>query len=81
MEFQDRQDFSVIETNQIIVKKQKNAVLLGTLQDAILLCSPSEVDMDRKINLESVPLCLEIQKELDKLCEEYKISSPYTKVA
>ena len=47
--YQDRQDISVIETNQIIVANENDA-LLFTLWDAKLVCSPAEIEIHRKIN-------------------------------
>ena len=40
--------------------------------DAKLVCSPTNTDTYRKINLGSTPLCLETEKILDELCNEYK---------
>ena len=47
-------------------------MVLCTQQDTKHVCSPAEVDIHRKINLESIPLCPEIMKALDKLCGQYK---------
>ena len=52
--------------------EKKNNVLTCIPQDVKHVCFPVKLDPHRNINLETAPLCTEIQKELGKLSDEYK---------
>ena len=67
-DYQELLNFDIYHWNM----KQSDTTLLYTPSISKFVCSPTEVDLYRKINLDHTPQSPETQQALNELCEEYK---------